>query len=109
MSSAMLARAGGDPALLAEVIGFFLEDGPPLIETIRQGLADGDYAAVQRAAHSLTGSAGNFDATAVTALTRSLEGHALARDVPAARETFAQLETETSELLIDLAAMRATL
>ena len=109
MSTPMLARVGGDRELLAEVIGFFLEDGPLLIETMRQGLADGDYAAVRTAAHSLIGSSGNFDATAVMTLSRTVEADALAHNGPAAHQTFSQLETATSTLLTDLTTMLATL
>ena len=105
----MLDRVGGDRELLAEVIRFFLEDCPPLVELIRQGLADGNYVAVQRMAHSLTGSAGNFDAPAVTTLSRTLEAHALAGDIPAAHLAFAQLETETGHLLARVTAILATL
>jgi HPt (histidine-containing phosphotransfer) domain-containing protein len=108
-SSGMLERVGGDRELLAEVIQFFLEDCPPMIELMRQGLADGNYIAVHRTAHSLTGSAGNFDATAVTTLARTLEAHAIAHDLPEAQQAFAELETETSQLLTRLTAILATL
>ena len=107
-NNGMLARVGGDRELLAEVIGFFLEDCPNTIEVIRQGLEDGDFAVV-RAAHSLTGSAANFDATAVVALARTLEEHALAGDAPASDEAFAQLESETIQILARLTASLATL
>ena len=109
VTEGMLARVGGDRELLADVIGFFLEDGPTLITTIRNGLVDGNYTAVHRAAHSLAGSAGNFDATAVTALARNLEAQAIAVNTPASREAFSELETETSQLLAYLTAIRATL
>lgn len=108
-SSGMLERVGGDRELLAEVIRFFLEDCPPLVELMRQGLVDGNYVAVQRLAHSLTGSAGNFDAPAVTTLSRTLEARALAQDIPAAHQAFAELETATRQLLTRLTAILATL
>lgn len=109
VDSGMLARVGGDRELLAEVIGCYLEDGPILIEAMRQGLRDGDCGAVRMAAHSMAGSAGNFDATEVTALARQLEAHALAQDVPASRQTFSQLEMESTGLLARLTAILATL
>ena len=108
-SSGMLERVGGDRELLAEVIQFFLEDCPPQIELMRQGLADGNYVLVHRTAHALTGSAGNFDALAVTALSRTLEAHAIAHDIPEAHQAFAELETETRHLLTSLTAILATL
>ena len=108
-SSGMLERVGGDRELLAEVIQFFLEDCPPMIELMRQGLADGNYVVVHRTAHSLTGSAGNFDAFAVTTLSRTLETHAIAHDIPEAHQAFSELETETGQLLTRLTTMLATL
>ena len=107
--SGMLERVGGDRELLAEVIGFFLEDCPELMAVMRQGLFDGDCLAVRRAAHSLIGSAGNFDALAVTAVARTLEAHALAQDLPASHQAFSHLETETGLLLTHLTAIVATL
>jgi len=101
----MLARVGGDRELLAEMIGLYLEDGPMLVEAMRQGLADSDCAAVRMAAHTLAGTAGNFDATKVTALAQQLEAEALALDLPAARETFIQLDSEAARLLARLTAI----
>lgn len=109
VDSGMLERVGGDRELLAEVITLFLEDGPALIEAMRQGLRDDDYTAVRMAAHSLAGSAGNFDATPVTALARQLEARALAQDVPASRVAFAQLENGVTRLLVHLTDIRAAL
>lgn len=100
----MLARVSGDLDLLAEVIELFLEDCPTMIENMRRALLEGDAGAVGMAAHSLMGSAGNFDATAVVTQARTVEAHALARDLPAARDAFVQLEIKTSELLERLVA-----
>lgn len=109
VSSALLERVGGDRLLLDEVIGLFLEDCPALVETIRQELANGDCEALERAAHSLTGSAGNFDTTEVTGLAKQLEVHARGRDLPASREVFAALEPEVTRLLVRLTATVSTL
>lgn len=109
VDSGLLARVGEDRELLAEVIALFLEDAPALIAAMRQALAAGDCAAERMAAHSLAGSAANFDATEVTALARRLEAHALAGNVPASREAFSQLDSETTLLLARLSTTLASL
>ncbi len=44
---------GGDPGLLVDLIRMFLEDGPTKLQTILDGLTEGDLDKVERAAHSL--------------------------------------------------------
>jgi two-component system sensor histidine kinase/response regulator len=105
----LLARVGGDPQLLREVIGLFLEDCPRLVAAIREGLAAGDTEAVHRAAHALKGSAGNFDATDVTALAQRLEARALEGSLETAKETFVALETAVSQLLARLSLTEGAL
>jgi HPt (histidine-containing phosphotransfer) domain-containing protein len=59
----LLSLSGdGDPELLVDLIRMYLEDGPHKLREIDQGLADGDWDRVERAAHSLKGSAGNLGA-----------------------------------------------
>ena len=55
----------GDPELLIDLIQMYLQDGPQKLEEIRDGLAQKDYDRVERAAHSLKGSAGNLGAVLV--------------------------------------------
>jgi two-component system, sensor histidine kinase and response regulator len=101
---ALLARVGGSQALMREVIDLFLEDCPRLLSAVRQGLADGDGAAVHRTAHTLKGSAGNFGAQAVIALARRLEAHAREGNIPASDRVFSMLEAEIGRLMEELAA-----
>jgi two-component system sensor histidine kinase/response regulator len=51
-----LERAGGDHALLVDLAGMCLSDGPAALQRIREGLAGHDSKAVERAAHKLKGS-----------------------------------------------------
>ena len=51
-----LERAGGDHALLVDLAGMCLSDGPAALQRIREGLAGRDSKAVERAAHKLKGS-----------------------------------------------------
>jgi HPt (histidine-containing phosphotransfer) domain-containing protein len=55
----------GDPELLVDLIRMFLEDGPMKIGVITQSLSGRDWEALERAAHSLKGSAGNLGASRV--------------------------------------------
>ena len=105
----LFARVGGDPHLLREVIGLFLDDCPRLTAAIRDALAAGDCQTVTRAAHALKGSAGNFDATEVTAVAQRLEARALEGDLDASRRTFAVLEATVSQLLARLAVTQGEL
>lgn len=52
----------GDPELLIDLIGMFLDDAPSKIASVLEGLRTCDLARVERAAHSLKGSSGNLGA-----------------------------------------------
>ncbi|MCA8950191.1 MAG: Hpt domain-containing protein [Planctomycetes bacterium] len=53
----------GDPELLVDLIQMFLADGPAKVKAITEGLEEGDFEKVERAAHSLKGTSGNLGAT----------------------------------------------
>ena len=55
----------GDPELLVDLIRMFLQDGPTKVGTIETATSGREFARVERAAHSLKGSAGNLGAVAV--------------------------------------------
>src|SRR5439155_3440802 len=59
---AILARVEGDTALLSEVIDLFIADAPRLLAEIKESLRRNDSQALERAAHALKGSIGNFGA-----------------------------------------------
>lgn len=60
-----LSRLDGNRRLLMDMIGFFQEDVPKLIQTIQSGLSAGDAVQIKRAAHSVKGLAAGFDAELV--------------------------------------------
>jgi CheY-like chemotaxis protein len=101
----LLARVGGSQAVLEEVIGLFLEDCPKLIDAIRAGIAKDDGAAVYRAAHTLKGTVGNFDASDAMTIAQRLEARAREGDFAACRTIFPGLEVAINTLLASLAAM----
>lgn len=96
----------GDPELLVDLLQMFLEDGPHKVEAILQGLQRQDFEAVERAAHSLKGSAGNLGVFQVQEDCEQLQlasrQHELAPTQRAAellREHYRQAETELLSIL----------
>jgi HPt (histidine-containing phosphotransfer) domain-containing protein len=65
--------AGGDPGILAEVAGVFRGDWPARVAELRQGLAAGDAARIERVAHTLKGALASLGAGAAQALAAELE------------------------------------
>lgn len=63
--NAALERLGGSRELLREMIIFYLEDYPALLDRIEDAAEAGDPITLARCAHSLKGLAGNFDAVQV--------------------------------------------
>lgn len=59
-----LTRVGGDAELLQEMAQLFLEEFPSQIDAIRIAAQTRDPKALERSAHSLKGSVGNFGAAA---------------------------------------------
>jgi len=59
---AALARVEGDRELLHEIIGLFLDEAPVRMGEIRVAISDRNGNALERAAHSLKGSVGYFNA-----------------------------------------------
>lgn len=57
-----LERVGGDSELLQEMAQLFLEEYPSQLQAVREAVAARDPKAVERSAHSLKGSVGNFGA-----------------------------------------------
>jgi HPt (histidine-containing phosphotransfer) domain-containing protein len=73
-----LSRVGGDAELLKEIAALFLEDYPNVMAELRAAAARCDSKGVERAAHGLKGSVGNFGAQAAVDAAFQLEkmGHA---------------------------------
>ncbi len=77
----MLRDLGGEdePELLAELVAVFLADAPQRLHDMQQGLAQGDYELLERAAHTLKSSAANLGARLLSERARELEAAARAR------------------------------
>jgi len=63
----------GGPAFVAEMIDLFLESTPPRLQAARAGLAAGDLAAVELAAHSTKSAAANLGADELQELAARIE------------------------------------
>jgi len=109
VAESLLARVGGSREMLEEIIGLFLEDSPKLMDSIRQALSAGDGDAAYRGAHTLKGSAGNFDAHVAVALAQRLEARAREGNIDAAKSVFASLEHEMQILETNLTSTREAL
>jgi CheY-like chemotaxis protein/HPt (histidine-containing phosphotransfer) domain-containing protein len=93
-AGALLERVDGDANLLRYIVELFLEELPRLLADVRDAVAGGDSEALERAAHKLRGSAGNFDAAAVGEAALRLETMAREGNTGEAAEAVAALEYE---------------
>lgn len=94
----LLAMAGGDPALLRELLGDFLSDADRYAEELDAAVGAGDDSALVRPAHSLKSNAMNVGATRLAELCRALEADARAGAVPSAAERVAEVQAELDEV-----------
>ncbi len=89
----------GDPELLREIVGIFLEDCPRMIGDLRKAIASSNSEASRRAAHTLKGSVAVLGANAVAAAAKEVEQHARAGNLSAAAAAFARVEAEVERLV----------
>jgi signal transduction histidine kinase/DNA-binding response OmpR family regulator len=101
-----LARAGGDAGLLGELAGMFLDSCPNQLAELREAVARGDAAVVQRLAHTVRGAAGAFGARAACAAAQRLETMGKERALAHAPDACAALEEAVARLRPALAALR---
>jgi PAS domain S-box-containing protein len=104
-TATVLKRVDGDRALLKEVAGLFMEDAPKLLSEIRTAIARTDGKALERAAHTLKSSVGNFGAWRAIDATSQLEQMGRRGDFAHAEETASRLEQEVANVLSDLGAL----
>jgi HPt (histidine-containing phosphotransfer) domain-containing protein len=105
--SGVLARVGGDQALLAELAGLFLREYPRMMENVRAALAARDADTLLRAAHCLKGSAGVFGAEEVAAAAGRLEAMGRQNDLAEGEDAWAALQAALARFLPTLATRGA--
>jgi PAS domain S-box-containing protein len=101
---AALKRVEGDRELLDEIVRIFAGQCPKTMTEIRNAIRAADLTSLERAAHSLKGSAANLGATAVMRSAEELEACGRAKDLPGARIRFQELGSALEKLLHELEA-----
>jgi CheY-like chemotaxis protein/HPt (histidine-containing phosphotransfer) domain-containing protein len=98
----LLDSVMGDRVLLAEMAELWLADSAKQEKQIREGLDSGDVMMVQRAAHSLKGSVGTFQASTAQEAANELEMSAKDADLIGAKMAFEKLSTQIDLVRQDL-------
>jgi len=95
---AALDRVGGDQELLEEVAQLFLESAGGMLELVQAAAAMGDPRALERAAHALKGSVGNFGAEPAHQAALRLEQMGRKRELVGVDEALSALVKELDRL-----------
>jgi len=101
----VLERAGGDVELVMEVAGLFLDNCPMLLSEMQEAIARQDSKALERAAHTLKGSAANLVAKSVSEAASRLEMIGRDGEITRAQEAYKVLEEEVQRLSPVLATL----
>lgn len=99
-----LTRLGGDPALFANLVTFFLEDVDGLVLRLRSAVADQGIRDMELAAHSIKGLCANFGADRATAAALAIERSAQMQALDGIAEALEALVHALVELKAALAA-----
>ncbi|CAN7442589.1 Hpt domain-containing protein [Phenylobacterium sp. LjRoot225] len=98
-----LENVDGSEDLLIELAGLFIEECPEMMRQVRAAIDAGDGLALQRAAHSLKGSARIFATAAATEAARRLEVMGAGGDLSGADGGWNALRLEIDRLTAALA------
>jgi CheY-like chemotaxis protein len=104
--SALLNRLGGDSKLLSELIDIYLRQSPSLLAEAQRAFQEKKGLELARAAHTIKGSAGNFNARATVEAAEGLQAFAEEGDFSRAQEAMNVLEREMEHLDRALIALR---
>ena len=94
----------GDPDIIAEVGGLFLEHSPQKIAAILQAVENGDAKGLQTAAHSLKSSSAYVGAMRLSELSRELEIMGRSQVMDGAEEKAEKLNREYKQVMMELDA-----
>ncbi|MBA2269066.1 MAG: PAS domain S-box protein [Chthoniobacterales bacterium] len=92
----------GEPDLLAELVEMFLPDASARLKTLRGAVKRGDERFVERAAHTLKGSALNMGAVRMSEICAELEEVGRSGDLVRALQLLDQLDAEFSRVSREL-------
>ena len=94
----------GDPDIIAEVGGLFLEHSPQKIAAILKAVENGDAKGLQTAAHSLKSSSAYVGAMRLSELSRELEMKGRSQVMDGAEEKAERLNREYKQVMMELDA-----
>jgi PAS domain S-box-containing protein len=97
--AAVLARLDGDEELLAELAGLFIQESPKRLSAIQQAIEQDDAKGLERAAHALKGSVGNFVIPTAVKAAQTLETMGREGNLAAADTAYAVLQEEIAGLV----------
>jgi CheY-like chemotaxis protein len=97
--AAVLARLDGDEELLAELAGLFIQESPKRLSAIQQAIEQDDAQGLERAAHALKGSVGNFVIPTAVKAAQTLETMGREGNLAAADTAYAVLQEEIAGLV----------
>jgi HPt (histidine-containing phosphotransfer) domain-containing protein len=92
----------GEPDVLTEVLKLFLEEVPPRMTRLRNAWSSGNIEEMQRAAHSLKGSAGNIGAQSMFDVCRQLDGLGRAGSLESASTLVDALDVEFDKVQAEI-------
>ena len=95
---ALLDRLGGDPSLLVEIIGIYLQDGPRLLDEIRDAIAARDARRLALVAHQYKGTVLNLSAQPVATAAAQVEQIGRANDLSGIEAAMSHLEKVAAAL-----------
>jgi len=102
---ALMERLGGDNSLLKEIAELFMEDCARLLADMQQAVGQRDAERLEKAAHSLKGSVGNFGALRAVETLAEVERLARRWDLAAAAEALKAAEQELQGVTRGLSAL----
>src|SRR5207249_1728103 len=105
--SRALDQVEGDEALLQRMIGVFSRQAPRLLHELAGSIAQRNAPALERAAHKLKSSVGNFAAERAFEAAFRLERIARGGDLTEAEEAYRQLDEAVRHLLRELEPLAA--
>ena len=94
----LLERVGGDADLLKEVVHIFVHEFPKTVARMKSAMRNRDFHSLERAAHAMKGSVGNFRATSAVDAASALEAMAKDQDIASVAQAINALEQELNPL-----------
>ncbi len=96
------ARVGGDEALLQEIAGLFLTEGPRLLSELHDAITAGDSVEVRCVAHTLNGAVSTFGGGSAAKAASTLEMMGKTGELAGAEECYIALAKMVDQLKTEL-------